>query len=276
MPTDSTTKYKPLLKWAGGKIRIADKIAAKIKIDESSTYFEPFVGGGSVFFRLKPKSAILGDSNKRLIDFYRTLRDDPEKLYKLTKTLLKNHTNESYYLERFALNKGREGTAIQAARFLYLNKSGFNGIYRVNRHGDYNVPIGSRMFIECPSKETFEHHAQCLKHATLIDGDFESIVESAKNGDTIYFDPPYPAISETSFFAHYTAIRFGPEEQIRLAECAEKLRSRGCRVIISNADTKEIRRLYKNWFIEQINIRRWISAGKEKKLVDELIISSGG
>lgn len=269
-----TNNVKPFLKWAGGKYKIADRIAKYISPMASATYYEPFLGGASVFFRSSPDHAVLSDENEALISTYRCVRDDPAAVYDFLQSLAAKHAPEHYYIVRSEFNFNLGTPTEQAARFIYLNKAGFNGIYRVNQKGQYNVPHGNRVRLALPTLEELICVSEMLAGTALINADFEMAVAHAVAGDVVYLDPPYPALNDTSFFNHYTASRFNDAEQQRVAAVAHDLRARGCNIVVSNADTKEIRALYPGWKTVDVKLRRWITAAKEKHFVSEVILLS--
>lgn len=265
---------RPFLKWAGGKYKLAEKISEHFGAIGAGTYYEPFLGGASVFFNLKPHAAVLSDENAALIGAYRCVKAYPRAVHKKLAILGNEHDSAHYYSVRDQFNEAT-GTAIeQAARFIYLNKAGFNGIYRVNRQGHYNVPEGKRKTLALPSLENLLNVSERLADAVLINADFELVAGHAEKGDFVYLDPPYPALNDTSFFNHYTADRFSGDEQSRVARVARDLHSKGCRVVVSNADTPEVRELYRGWEIISIELRRWITAAKAKHFVREIIVLS--
>jgi DNA adenine methylase len=269
-----TTNAKPFLKWAGGKFKIADRIAKYINPITDATYYEPFLGGASVFFRAAPDRAVLSDENAALISTYQCVRDEPAAVYESLQSLVGDHSADHYYGVRSDFNSGLGSSVEQAARFIYLNKAGFNGIYRVNQQGRYNVPHGNRLHLALPTLAELVLVSTMLEGAALINADFELAVADASAGDVVYFDPPYPALNDTSFFNHYTADRFTASEQQRVAAVAHELRARGCNIVVSNADTEEIRALYPGWKTVDIELRRWITSAKVKHFVREVILLS--
>ena len=269
-----STNAKPFLKWAGGKSKIADRIATFINPTPNATYFEPFLGGASVFFRSAPIRAVLSDENAALISTYECVRDKPAEVHESLRLLAGDHSAEHYYAVRSDFNSGLGSKVDQAARFIYLNKAGFNGIYRVNQQGRYNVPHGNRLRLALPTLAELMLVSKALEGAALINADFELAVAHAVAGDVVYFDPPYPALNGTSFFNHYTADRFSGSEQQRVADVAHELRERGCNIVISNADTEEVRALYPGWKTVDIELRRWITSAKVKHFVREVILLS--
>lgn len=275
-PLRSIINAKPFLKWAGGKYKLADQIAEYIRPVADATYYEPFLGGGSVFFRMAPGRSVLSDENEALIRTYECVRDNPAGVYDSLQALADKHAPENYYFVRTQFNAGLGTKIDQAARFIYLNKAGFNGIYRVNQQGHYNVPHGNRAQLALPTLDELRLVSSKLTDAALMHSDFELAVAHATAGDVVYLDPPYPALNETSFFNHYTASRFCAIDQQRVAMVAHDLRARGCSIVVSNADTQEIRGLYPGWKAVDIELRRWITSAKEKHFVREVILLSGG
>lgn len=241
---------------------------------DNATYYEPFLGGASVFFQSPTGRSVLSDENEALISTYQCVRDDPDAVFDSLQLLAAKHAPEHYYLVRSEFN-GRLATKNdQAAQFIYLNKAGFNGIYRVNQQGQYNVPHGNRLHLALPTLEELKRVSAVLVNVALINADFELVVAHAVAGDVVYLDPPYPVLNDTSFFNHYTASRFNAAEQQRVAAVAHDLRERGCNIVISNADTEEIRALYAGWKTVGIEMRRWITSSKEKHFVREVILLS--
>lgn len=232
------------------------------------------MGGGAVFFHLQPEEAVLIDSNAELINFYRTLRDClPELLYDLQK-----HKNEAqYYYQVRALDPETLSPVQRASRFLYLNKTGYNGLWRVNRQGKHNVPFGRYKNPKIADEASLRAASEALKKAEIICGDFSLVLEHAQPGAFVYLDPPYDPLSSTSSFTSYTAENFGEEEQKRLAEVFRELDKRGCLVMLSNSDTEFIRRLYAGYDIQTVYARRAINCRAERRgAISELVIRNYG
>lgn len=280
MRGNNMIKGKPFVKWAGGKRQIIDKLKRYVP-DEFDTYYEPFIGGGALLFELSPRRAVINDSNEELMNVYSVLCDE-EKFKKMCSVLNhyeKEHCEEFYYDIR---NKDRNKNAYKrlsdytrAARTIYLNKACFNGLYRVNSKNEFNVPFGKKERVNTYDGGNLITVSNYLtmNDVEILSVDFEESVKNAKNGDFIYFDPPYD--SETSTFNSYTEDGFGKDEQIRLAKVFKELDSRGCYVMLSNHNTSLINDLYKNFNIHVIEAKRNINSnGKKRGKVKEVIITN--
>ena len=273
-------KGKPFVKWAGGKRQILDKLIKYVP-EDFNTYYEPFVGGGALFFELSPKNAVINDSNEKLINVFRCIKDE-EKLTKMCNELNHHEANhsEGYYykirnIDRDKNKFNRLSDYKRAARTIYLNKACFNGLYRVNSKGEFNVPFGKKLKVN-----TYEGQNIGIIHAYLnfnnikiLSIDFEEAVKDAKEGDFIYFDPPYD--SDTYTFNSYTEDGFSKDEQIRLSNVFKNLSDRGCYVMLSNHNTVLINELYKDFYIHKITAKRNINSnGKKRGKVEEVIITN--
>ncbi|MBM4149941.1 MAG: Dam family site-specific DNA-(adenine-N6)-methyltransferase, partial [Lentisphaerae bacterium] len=200
-------------------------------------------------------------------------RNHPAEVLKQLHAFRSRNSEDEYYRIRDRFNMG--GTpCVQAARFIYLNQTSFNGIYRVNTRGQYNVPYGFKEQPRIPTKTELESAARLLQNATIALADFKRVLEKAAARDVVYLDPPYPPLNGTSYFTHYTKERFGNEDQVEVAHTANSLRDRGCAVLVTNADTPLIRSLYAGWNIVEITRPRWITSSRHKHRVVELIIAS--
>ena len=273
-------KVKPFVKWAGGKRQILDKLKEHLP-EEYNTYYEPFVGGGALLFELEPQNAVINDFNDELINVYKVLCDEV-KFNKMIKLLNKHeakHSEEYYYEIR---NKDRNKRSFKklaehtrAARTIYLNKACFNGLYRVNSKGEFNVPFGKKDKVNTHEGSNLNllNYYLSSNNFQILNGDFEKAVETAQKGDFIYFDPPYD--SDTSTFTSYTEIGFGKDEQIRLAKVFKDLSNRGCHVMLSNHNTKLINELYSEFNIHVIEAKRNINSnGQKRGSVEEVIITN--
>ena len=267
-------RTKPFLRWAGGKTRFVHEILSRLpKLPPGATYYEPFLGAGSVFLAYAPQRAVLSDLNPDLVHAFTTVRNQPAEVVKRLYALHHRDSEDSYYRIRQQFNKG--GTAcLQAARFIYLNQTSFNGIYRVNNEGKYNVPYGFKTNPNIPGKRDLEAASALLKNANIKLADYKQALSNAAAGDVVYLDPPYPPLNGTSYFTHYTKERFANEDQVEVARTAEELRNRGCVVVVTNADTPVIRDLYARWSISEITRPRWITSSRHKHRVVELIFTS--
>lgn len=267
--TGITNKPRPPVKWAGGKGQLLLQLAPLFPAG-FNRYHEPFVGGGAVFFHLEPEQAVLVDSNQDLINFYLVVRDNLEELL----LDLQHHRNEAQYYYRIrALDPDRLDPVTRASRFLYLNKTGYNGLWRVNRQGRHNVPFGhykNPRYIDEPNLRLV---SAALRRAEILCGDFSLVLDRASEGDFIYFDPPYHPVSETACFTSYTSDAFSAEDQERLAGVFRELDRRGCLVMLSNSDTELIRSLYRGYDTRVVQARRAINCRPERRgPVAELVI----
>lgn len=273
--TPEPPKAKPFLKWAGGKTQIIGHIFEHFP-RTVGTYYEPFLGGGAVFFALANERgferAVLNDCNQELMDCYRVVRDFPQDLMKQ----LDRYKYDAKLFARLRAQKPANLAPVhRAARMIYLNKNGFNGLYRVNRKGEFNVPFGT--FKSPPRTYDLMNITACsaaLSHFVDIQNtDFEASVSRARAGDLIYFDPPYVPASPTSSFTSYTSGGFGLKEQERLATLCRTLADRGAWVVASNSDTPMVRQLYRGFRIIPLQARRSInSKGDKRGHVGEVLI----
>jgi len=230
---------KPVIKWAGGKRWLIDHQDFQVP-EISGRYIEPFFGGGAVFFHLRPNKAILSDTNSRLIETYQALAETPGVVKKKLKAYQAKHSKEYYYSERSRIRTSLTG---RAAQFLYLNRTCWNGLYRENLSGKFNVPIGTKTKI-FDETEDFYEIANALKNAEIISQDFELTLERAKDGDFVFIDPPYTTAHNTNGFLKYNQKIFDWDDQIRLRDAAYRARNRGAYVYITNAEHQSIYQLY--------------------------------
>lgn len=279
---ESMAKPKPFVKWVGGKRQIIERIK-EYAPKEFGTYFEPFVGGGAVLFELIPKNAVINDYNAELINIYNILAGNKNKLddlYKQLKIYESNNCEEYFYKIR---NIDREKEIIskwtdyeKAARTIYLNKTCFNGLYRVNSKNEFNVPFNKSKKVNTFEQDNLEaiHEYLTKNNVIILNGDFEDAVKNAKKGDFVYFDPPYDNLKDDSFTS-YTDKGFGKEDQIRLFNCYKRLDKKGVKVMLSNHNTVFINELYKDYNITVINAKRNInSIGSKRGSVEETIITN--
>lgn len=262
---------RPFWKSAGGKTALLPEILPRLP-KKIKTYYEPFVGGGAVFFALAAegrfKRAVLGDANEELIETYFSIKEDLETVINRLKAHAGKHSEEYFYMVR--ANPGQ----YIAARMIYLNRTCFNGLYRVNKKGEFNVPFGKYTNPTICDEDNLRAVSAVLRNVGLLPGDFERSTMRARKGDAVYFDPPYAPLSETSNFTTYTAGGFGSDEQTRLRDVAKQLVDRDVHVLLSNSDTPLVRKLYKGFKIEEVQARRRInSKGDKRGNVGELLIS---
>lgn len=271
---------KPCLKWAGGKRQLIPVIFGNHlpKHYNHQTYYEPFVGGGALLFALQPKRAVINDSNSELINCYNVIRNSLDELIED----LKNHKNdEDYYYAIRDWDREetfKDKTPVQrASRIIYLNKTCYNGLFRVNSLGQFNVPFGKYKnpnildvaVLKAVSRYFNENQISILNY------DFQEALQDAKKGDFIYLDPPYDPVSDTASFTGYDVNGFNKDEQIRVKETFEELDRRGCKVLLSNAYTKFIIDLYKDYKQTKISAIRAINSNVKKRgKVDELLVTN--
>lgn len=267
----------PFLKWAGGKGQILPHIE-RIIPKNISRYFEPFLGGGAVFFRLYSlgliKKTFLGDANPYLIITYGVVRDFPEELMSRLEELKAGHDESQYYDIRERFNFDEITDLERAAELIYLNKTCFNGLYRVNSKGHFNVPAGRYVNPGIYDRELLLACSRALNQASVACGDFEAVVSDAGPGDFVYFDPPYVPLSKTASFTSYARDNFTFSDQERLAATFKKLAGRGAKVLLSNHATPELIDLFDGFKIAVVPARRMINknAARRKNPVDEVLI----
>ena len=267
----------PVVKWVGGKTKLLPELMARMP-ERYNRYYEPFAGGAALFFRLAPKRAVLADYNHDLVGLYTTIAKDVNAVIRRLEMHHKAHSETHYYQTRERWND-REvswSTPERAAAFIYLNKTCFNGLWRVNRSGAFNVPIGRYTDPPICVPEALRAAQQVLSRAEIRRADYREAVADAKAGDFLYFDPPYDPITPTANFTSYTSNVFGPDQQQELADTARQLIAKGCYVMLSNSDTPFIRSIYKGLKIDRVKCARAINSNAAKRGdVDEVIITGG-
>jgi len=273
-------KAKPFVKWAGGKRQIIKELMKYVP-EEYNCYYEPFIGGGALFFELAPKCAVINDSNSELMNVYKVMCDEDKygKMCKLLNSYEVKNNEEFYYDLR---NKDRDKEKFsklsdyaKAARTIYLNKACFNGLYRVNSKGEFNVPYNKKTKVNTYDKENLlvVHMYLNMNNVKILNADFEEALKSAKKGDFVYIDPPYDQINAS--FTSYTEEGFGKEEQKRLARVYKELDERGVNVMLSNHNTPLINELYNDFNIHVIEAKRNInSKGTGRGKVEEVIVTN--
>jgi DNA adenine methylase len=240
---------------------------------QARRYFEPFLGAGSLYFALKPPNAILSDANSHLIQCYLHLRESPSIVARHLQRHARQHCADYYYRVRTKYNLATPSPA-QAARFIYLNQSCFNGVFRVNKSGKYNVPYGRKKRLRTLGSRELTPISSQLAGADLRVADFTEVLAEAGLGDFVYLDPPYPPLNRTAYFAHYTADRFDAAKQESLAEQVRALAGRGSLFMMSNADVPHIRRLYVGFRIQTLSTMRFVTCKKRKYRIGELVITN--
>jgi DNA adenine methylase len=263
----------PFIKWVGGKRRVIPEIEKRLP-QKFNRYFEPFIGGGALLFHLNRKDSFISDMNGELINLYRTVRDNLEELMQN----LELHENSSDYfynirdLDRDHKTYSQLPNIEKASRFIYLNKSCFNGLYRVNRKGQFNVPFGKYKNPIYFERENLTNCSKFLKGVEIREGDFETYKDKIQKEDFVYFDPPYFPITETANFTSYTKDGFGFKEQKRLLDFAKEIDSRGGYFLLSNSYSDEVLGFYKDFHVDIVEVGRTISSkatarGKQKEIL---------
>ncbi|NLE06385.1 MAG: DNA adenine methylase [Crenarchaeota archaeon] len=274
-------KLSPFVKWAGGK-RQTMKHLLSLKPKSFKHYYEPFVGGGALFLELAPNRATINDSNKELMYVYKCLRNKRlfAKFYDVCKIHEANHSEDYYYqirdLDKKKTTYAKLPMYVKAARCVYLNKACFNGLFRVNRKGQFNVPSGKYAIVRCFDEENIKAVHKYLNKVkpVMLCKDFAEAVKTTKAGDFVYFDPPYDVVGQQSFTT-YTSGGFDKKEQERLRDVIIELTNKGVLVMASNANTEFIRELYKDFNVHVITASRSInSKGDGRGKVEEVIITN--
>lgn len=258
---------KPFLRWAGSKRKQLSRLAA-FWLDDHTGYVEPFAGSACLFFALGPSRAVLGDSNRELIEVYRVVQDEPERLYRRLRRIARDTETYTRWRRIDPRTLDRETRAL---RFVYLNRNCFNGIYRTNVAGHFNVPMGRRPG-DYFSKADLVRCSELLQKATLVAGDFTKTLERVKAGDFVYLDPPY-AVSSRRIFREYGKRIFDTTDIPRFSECLSEIARAGADFLVSYADCKEARALARQWNSMRLPIRRHIAgfAGARKNAYEWLI-----
>ena len=256
----------PFVKWAGGKRQLLSQMEKFIP-KKFNKYIEPFVGGGALFFYLLPKRAILLDNNSELINCYKVIKSNVNELIQY----LKRHIyNKEYYYKIRALDRNVEKYSTlsnieKAARTIFLNKTGYNGLYRVNQKGFFNVPFGRYKNPKICDKKNLIAVRHILQSINIIHDSFENCLDYAEKDDFIYLDPPYYPLSSTSLFTSYTKNSFGKDSQIKLFEIFKELDKKGCKILLSNSYSEFILNLYKEFRIEILQAKRAINSKSNKR-----------
>lgn len=263
----------PFLKWAGGKSQLLSTFDQYLPTD-FNCYFEPFVGGGAMFFHLAGRGLIgkakLSDLNEELVNAYMMVRDYPDRLIA---RLAKHRNDEDYFYKLRALDTKTLDNLERASRLIYLNKTCFNGLYRVNRQGQFNVPFGYYKNPRTCDVDNLQATSNALATTKLHCGQFEATLATARRGDFVYLDPPYQPISSTANFTSYTSSCFASADQERLAQMVRKLDRKGCRIMLSNSDNDFIRTLYRDFRIETVYATRAINCrGDRRGKITEVLV----
>lgn len=268
----------PVVKWAGGKRQLLSEIIKYIP-NKYSTYYEPFIGGGAVLFHLQPRKAVINDINEELVNLYQVIKNNITELF----LSLSEHRNEPAYfyatreLDRDKKKFNRLSNVEKASRTLYLNKTCFNGLFRVNSRGEFNVPFGKYKNPDIINEATLKAVSDYFNNADIsfLCGDFETSIENIKENDFVYFDPPYDPISESANFTGYSKDGFSKEDQIRLKKLCDKLDDKGVKFLLSNSATSLILDLYKDYHVEIVQARRAINSDGDKRgKIEEVLVKN--
>ena len=268
--TDLGQAPRPFVKWAGGKRQLLTAILERIPRD-FGTYHEPFLGGGAVFFALSPAKAYLSDSNERLVRTYKGIKEHVEDVIDL---LGSYKNNRRFFIQMRQQDIDRKSDAEVAAWFIFLNKTGFNGLYRVNSKNQFNVPFSDNKRAQFCDDDNLRACARALVNTTIEHEDYSAVLKRAKRNDLVYFDPPYIPISTTSYFTSYTASGFVEKDQIALRNLALKLKEKGVHVLVSNSPPAA--RLYgtENFSLSQVFAARSVNSRADRRgKIAELLIS---
>jgi DNA adenine methylase len=266
---------QPFLKWAGGKRQLLPEIRKYIP-KKISTYYEPFIGAGAVFFDIQPKRAVINDVNTELVNVYECIKNHADELI----DDLKKHENDSEYFYSIRdLDRQPEYKKLtpieRASRIIYLNKTCYNGLFRVNSQGQFNVPFGKYKNPQIVNEIVIKavHNYLSSNEVRITNSDFEMVLETAKKGDFVYFDPPYDPVSDTSSFTGYSLDGFSKDDQKRLKYVFVELDKRGCKVLLSNSATEFIMDLYEGFHIEIVSASRNINANASGRgKIDEVLV----
>ncbi|HEY3593111.1 MAG TPA: DNA adenine methylase [Polyangiaceae bacterium] len=267
--SDIEPPARPFLKWVGGKRQLLGAIEKHVPA-KYRTYHEPFLGGAALFFHAKPTRAVLSDSNVRLIRTYRGIQNDVEGVIRRLRAY---RYERAHYLRVRQRDIDKESDTDLAAWFIFLNRTGFNGLYRVNSKNRFNVPFGRYTNPLICDADNLRACAKALASAELrVDG-FESVLRAARKGDFVYFDPPYVPLSPTSSFTSYTSAGFDEQMQTRLRDVVAELKERGVRVLLSNSAAPLVKLLYQDFEREEVAANRMVNSRADRRhKITELLI----
>jgi len=274
-------KCSPFIKWAGGKRQLLAELDKRLP-SSWNTYYEPFIGGGALLVNLENQGrlsrAVISDLNAELINLYRVVQDTPEALIGALSDEEYQNDDASYnrLKEKFNTLIGNPSHGIErAALLIYLNKHGFNGLWRVNSKGRFNVPFGRHRKLSIPQASSILKFSDLLRKVTILNTDFETAVKPARKGDFIYFDPPYQPLSKTASFTDYNSRGFRFEDQERLAQLYRRLSKKGIHLLLSNSKVAAIEELYEGFCIETVEAKRFINCNGERRSgIQEIIVTN--
>ena len=275
--TNGRTTPRPLLKWVGGKGQLVPHLLEHSP-DNFGRYHEPFMGGAALFFALKRegklgrKKSFLSDANAELVVTFNAVRESPHDVIEV---LGCHRYEKDYYYKVRKLDPSKMAPAELAARMIFLNKTGFNGLYRVNRSGGFNVPFGRYSNPQICDKDNILAVSSAFRNARIVHSPFEKVAESAVSGDFVYFDPPYVPVSDTANFVSYAKDGFGVDDQKRLVQVFRDLANRGVFVMLSNSDTAWVREQYREFRQIEVKANRMVNSNRDRRgPVGELIVLS--
>lgn len=275
----STKVMSPVLKWAGGKTQLLEELMSKVP-QTYNTYFEPFIGAGAFFLSLKPKSAVINDTNEQLINLYQQLKHSPSEIISIVSSLDEVACDKNYYYKiRERYNQkitSKELDPECAALMIWINKHCFNGLYRVNSQGFFNVPYNNKVTGKSLDKDNVEAISRFLKeqNVTILCSDFENACKKVSPGDFVYLDSPYVPESSSANFTDYTKTGFSYEDHDRLADLFVRLDKLGAYVMLSNNDVPLVRELYREYNIEPLEVKRLINRNAAKRSGKEVIVTN--
>lgn len=269
--TRVVVKGQPFLKWAGGKTQLLNALISRAPAT-FNVYFEPFLGSGALYFALSPDHAVLSDINDDLINAFQVVRDSHNELISKLSTY---ENSKDFFYEIRALDAKSLSPIDRAARLIYLNRTCFNGLYRVNKQGQFNVPFANYKNPNFVQEAKLIADSKLMQGAKIMHASFGEALKSAKKGDFVYLDPPYYPLGGFSDFKRYNKEQFHKEDHEKLAELYNQLSDRGCYVMLSNSDTPFTRELYKNWRIDTVYAKRMINCDATKRgEVTEIIVTN--
>ncbi|HEU4497144.1 MAG TPA: DNA adenine methylase, partial [Flavobacterium sp.] len=262
---------KPILKWAGGKTQLL--IDLNLRAPKSyNKYIEPFFGGGALFFNLHPDEAVIADSNPELINLYKCVATDPNEVLSYLSTFKNDH---DFFYELRAQDMKDANPSFAAARTIFLNKTCFNGLYRVNKNGQFNVPFGRYKNPKLVDIETVLNASKALQHTKIICGDYKTVLrDHAEEGDFVFLDPPYLPISKYSDFKRYTKEQFYEEDQRELADEVHRLHEKGCHIILTNSNHPLVHELYGDYKVEILQTKRYINSNSSNRVGEDVVVTA--
>ena len=261
---------RPILKWAGGKTQMLEQLLPKLP-KKYGKYIEPFIGGGALFFASQPKEAVIADSNFELVNLYNIIKNNPYELINQLSTMV---NDSDYFYELRSVDVEKLSAVEIAARTIFLNKTCFNGLYRVNKKGNFNVPFGEYKNPKFCDEEAILIASNLLANKQIILGDYKDVLKKyAKENDFIFLDPPYLPISQYSDFKRYTKEQFYEEDHVELANEVKRLQEIGCYVVLTNSNHPLVHQLYSDYTIEIIQTKRFINSDSSKRTGEDVIVT---